>query len=227
MHPVALPAFLDSDYLLTTFGLIGLLVIIFAECGLLIGFFLPGDTLLFTGGVLVATDRLHVQLWILLVLVSVAGIAGNLVGYWIGFKAGPAVFSRPDSRLFRREYVDKSAAFFDRYGAATIVLARFVPVVRTFATVMAGASRMPVRTYVGYSVVGGVLWAAGVTTLGYFLGTVPFIADNVEAILVIGVVAVAVVAAVPILIRFRNSRRARRARGASAELSPAQEPADC
>ena len=138
---------MPPNHLLSSFGLLGLLIIIFAECGLLVGFFLPGDTLLFSAGLLTATGTLDVPFWVLLMLVPLAAIAGNLVGYWIGYKAGPAVFNKPDSRLFRQEYVDRSHDFFERYGARTIVLARFVPIVRTFATVMAGASRMRFATY--------------------------------------------------------------------------------
>src|ERR1700712_705691 len=145
------------------------MVILFAECGLLVGFFLPGDSLLFTAGLLVA-GGLVAPLWVVLLLLPVAAIAGNLVGYWIGRKAGPAVFNKPDSRLFKAEYVDRSQAFFDRNGARTILLARFVPIVRTFATVMAGAARMDLRRYALFSVIGGVAWAAGVTLLGHRLG---------------------------------------------------------
>ena len=210
MHTVAAPALLDPDYLLATFGLIGLLVIIFAECGLLIGFFLPGDSLLFTAGLLVSTGVFDVPLWVLVVTLPLAAIAGNLVGYWIGRKAGPAVFNRPDSRLFKQEYVEKSHAFFERYGARTIVLARFVPIVRTFATVMAGASRMRFRTYAVYSVVGGVLWGAGVTVLGYYLGRVAFIRDHVETI----IIAIVALSVVPIAVEIL---RARRQRGMTAE----------
>ena len=118
-----------------------------------------------------------------LLLVPIAAIAGNLVGYWIGYKAGPAVFNKPDSRLFRQEYVDRSHDFFEQYGARTIVLARFVPIVRTFATVMAGAGRMRFRTYAIYSVIGGVLWGAGVLALGYCSGHIPFVRNTVEPLI--------------------------------------------
>lgn len=202
---------LDPENILTTFGLAGLLLIIFAECGLLIGFFLPGDTLLFTAGILVSTGTLTAPLWLVVVLMVIAAVAGNVVGYWIGYKAGPAVFNKPDSKLFKREYVDKSAQFFEKYGPITVVVARFVPIVRTFATVMAGASRMPFRTYFTYSVIGGVLWAAGVTVLGYFLGQIPFIRDNVETILVLGVVAVFVVAVLPGVMKILHNRKTKRA----------------
>src|SRR3954453_3100884 len=144
---------LDPTHLINTFGLIGIMVVLFAECGLLVGFFLPGDSLLFTAGLL-ATGGLIAPLWVLLIALPAAAIAGNLVGYGIGRKAGPAVFNKPDSRLFKAEYVDRSQAFFDRNGARTVVLARFLPIVRTFTTVMAGAARMDFRRYVAFSVIG-------------------------------------------------------------------------
>jgi membrane-associated protein len=199
-------SFLDPQHLITTFGLLGLLLVVFAECGLLVGFFLPGDSLLFVGGLVAAgglTGVSFVPLWVLLVLVPVAAIAGNLVGYWIGFRAGPAIFNKPDSRLFKAEYVEKAHSFFERYGARTIVLARFVPIVRTFATVMAGASRMSFRVYALYSVIGGLLWGVGITALGYWLGQVKFISDNIELIAVL----IVVVSVVPMAIEFLRARR--------------------
>jgi membrane-associated protein len=199
---------LDPQHLITTFGLLGLLAIVFAECGLLIGFFLPGDSLLFVAG-LVAAGGIpglgFVPLWVLLVLIPLAAIAGNLVGYWIGFRAGPAIFNKPESRLFRAEYVEKAHAFFEKYGARTIVLARFVPIVRTFATVMAGASRMNFRVYALYTVIGGILWGAGVTALGFWLGQVSWIADNIELIAIL----IVVVSVVPMAIELLRARRRR------------------
>jgi membrane-associated protein len=186
--------FIDPEYLVNTFGLIGLLVIVFAECGLLIGFFLPGDSLLFTAGLLSAAGFAGLPLWALLTLTPIAAIAGNLVGYWIGRKAGPAVFNR-------------SHAFFEKYGARTIVYARFVPIIRTFATVMAGASRMNYRVYVIYSIIGGLLWGAGVVLLGYWLGQIEFVRNNVEYI-IIGVIVISVLPIVFELVRSRRTKRA-------------------
>jgi membrane-associated protein len=206
---VALPAAIDPDHLLSSFGLLGLLIIVFAECGLLIGFFLPGDTLLFSAGLLTATGTLDVPLWVTLVLVPVAAILGNLVGYWIGLKAGPAVFNKPNSRIFRQEYVDRSHDFFEKYGARTIVLARFVPIVRTFATVMAGASRMRFSTYVLYSVIGGVLWGAGVTALGYYLGQIEFVRDTVEPLIEPIIIGIVLLSLVPAAVELLRSRRRR------------------
>jgi membrane-associated protein len=203
--------FLDPQHLIGTFGLIGIMLILFAECGLLIGFFLPGDSLLFTAGLVTAGGIAGLSLpplWVLIVAFAVAAVLGNLVGYWIGFRAGPAVFNKPDSRLFRAEYVERSHAFFERNGTKTIVLARFVPVVRTFATVMAGASRMDFRRYALFSLIGGVLWAGGITALGHWLGGVQVVRDHIE-LFVLGVV---VVSLVPILAEYLRSRRRNGAR---------------
>jgi membrane-associated protein len=194
--------FLDPTHLINTFGLIGIMAVLFAECGLLVGFFLPGDSLLFTAGLL-AAGRLIAPLWMLLLLLSLAAVVGNLVGYWIGRKAGPAVFNRPDSRLFKAEYVARSQAFFERNGVRTVLLARFVPVVRTFATVMAGAARMDLRRYALYSVVGGIAWAAGVTLLGYWLGQVAVVRDHVE-LFILGIVAISLI---PVALEVLRGRR--------------------
>jgi membrane-associated protein len=196
------PSWLDPNHLIDSFGLIGILVIIFAECGLLIGFFLPGDSLLFTAGLLVSKGVISQPLWLVCVLVCIAAIAGNQVGYFIGRKAGPAIFSRPESRLFKQEYVDKTYEFFDRYGPRAILLARFVPIVRTFITVIAGVGGMNYRTYTIYSVIGGVLWGAGVTILGYSLGGVEFVSQHIELILV----AIVLVSVIPIGIELMRKR---------------------
>ena len=133
-----LGSLLSPDHLVTSWGLIGLMAIIFAECGLLVGFFLPGDTLLFAAGVLVKKGTFDHPLWLVIFLTFLAAVAGNQVGYEIGRRAGPSVFRRPNSRLFQPEYVERTRAFFEKYGSLSVVLARFVPIVRTFMTVMAG-----------------------------------------------------------------------------------------
>ncbi|GAA3059397.1 hypothetical protein GCM10020229_83860 [Kitasatospora albolonga] len=198
------PSWLDPDHLISTFGLIGILVIVFAESGLLIGFFLPGDSLLFTAGLLVA-DGTYLQqpLWLVCTLIVVAAVVGDQVGYLFGRKVGPSLFRRPDSKLFKQENVEKAAAFFDRHGPKAIVLARFVPIVRTFTPIVAGVGRMNYRTFVVYNVLGGVLWGAGVTVLGYFLGQVPFVRENIEAMLV-GIVLLSVL---PIAVELLRARR--------------------
>jgi membrane-associated protein len=199
-------ALLDPTHLINTFGLVGIITILFAECGLLLGFFLPGDSLLFTAGLLVA-GGLIAPLWLLLLLLPVAAIAGNLAGWWIGRTAGPAVFERPDSRLFKAKHVERARTFFERNGARTIVLARFVPVVRTFATVMAGAARMDFRRFALYSVIGGIAWTAGVTLLGYWLGHVAVVRDHVE-LFIVGIVALSFVPVVIEAVRSRQNANA-------------------
>ncbi len=192
MSTIALgPTWLDPDHLIRTFGLIGIMVIVFAESGLLVGVFLPGDSLLFTAGLLSATTGLLPPLWVIIPAIVVAAIVGDQVGYVIGARAGPKIFQRPDSRFFRQEFVDKAYSYFERYGGRTIVLARFVPIVRTFTPVVAGVSQMPYRTFVAYNVVGGTLWGVSVTTIGYFLGQIDFVAAHIELIL-IGIVALSV-----------------------------------
>jgi membrane-associated protein len=196
-------SWLDASHIIDSFGLLGIMTIVFAECGLLVGFFLPGDTLLFSAGVLVKRGTFDQPLWLIIVLICVASIVGNQVGYEIGRRGGPAVFRRPDSRLFRPEYVERTSLFFEKYGPPAVVLGRFVPVVRTFITVMAGAGRMDYRVYTLYTVLGGVLWATSVTMLGYFLGNIDFIANNIEVLLLAGV-AVSVLPIAAQLLRRRD-----------------------
>ncbi|WP_351231701.1 VTT domain-containing protein [Streptomyces sp. NPDC002133] len=203
MNTLALgPSWLDPDYLIATFGLIGVLVIVFAESGLLIGFFLPGDSLLFTTGLLVTTDVIKQPLWVVCTLVVLAAIIGDQVGYLFGRKVGPALFKRPDSRLFKQENVEKAHEFFEKYGPKSLVLARFVPIVRTFTPIIAGVSRMNYRSFVTYNIIGGTLWGAGVTLLGAALGKVDFVHKNVEAILI----AIVLISVLPIVIEFLRAR---------------------
>jgi len=215
MTAVALgPSWLDPQTLLDSLGsyaLWGAAAIVFAECGLLLGFFLPGDSLLFTVGLLVTTGVIKQPLWLACLVLTVAAFLGNLSGYEIGRASGPAIFRRPDSRLFRREYVEKTSEFFERYGNRAIVLARFVPIVRTFITVMAGVGRMERSRYLTYSGIGAVLWATGVTLLGSALGRFDVVKHNIEFIL-LAIVAVSVIpVAVEVLReRARNASSAQR-----------------
>ena len=200
---------LDPATLLDRFGdyaLWGAAAIVFAECGLLIGFFLPGDSLLFTVGMLVAQDKVSYPLWVCCLVLFAAAVLGNACGYAVGDRLGPSLFKRDDSRLFKKEYVEKTHEFFEKYGNRAIVLARFVPVVRTFITVMAGVGTMSFRRFMIYSAVGGALWAAGVTLLGYYLGTVPFVANNVEVMLL----AFVAVAIVPVALEYLRDRAAKK-----------------
>lgn len=203
MTTIALgPSWLDPDHLINSFGLWGVLLIVFAESGLLIGFFLPGDSLLFTTGLLVAGGTLKTPLWLVTLLVVVAAVAGDQVGFLFGRKVGPSLFRRPDSKLFKQENIEKAHAFFEKHGPKSIVLARFVPIVRTFTPIIAGVSRMNYRTFVTYNVIGGTLWGGGVTLLGYWLGQIEFVHKNIEVILV----AIVLVSVVPIAIEFLRAR---------------------
>ena len=200
------PEWLDPQWIIQALGpwaLAGVCLIIFAECGLLIGFFLPGDSLLFITGLAVVTGLIDTPLWLVCVLLVVCAFLGNAVGYYIGRKAGPAIFDKPNSRLFKRENVDRTQAFFDKYGNRAIVLGRFVPIVRTFITVMAGVGRMDARRYLTFSLIGGVAWAAGVTLLGAALGQFEFVKNNIELMLIL-VVALSLV---PIAIEMVKARR--------------------
>ncbi|HJQ44600.1 MAG TPA: DedA family protein, partial [Jatrophihabitantaceae bacterium] len=198
---------ISPDHLLSSFGLAGLTIILFAECGLLIGFFLPGDTLLFAAGIKIAVDPGSMSpLGAFLVVAPIGAIVGNLVGYWIGYRAGPVVFDRPDSRFFRPEYVTRSQAFFERFGTWTIILGRFVPIVRTVATVMAGVARMRFASYAIYSAIGGVLWADGVLLLGHQLGKIKFVQDN-KGYVDIAVIAVVALSLIPAAFHYLQSRR--------------------
>ncbi|WP_181768127.1 DedA family protein, partial [Streptomyces albidus (ex Kaewkla and Franco 2022)] len=202
------PSWLDPDYLIQTFGLIGILVIVFAESGLLIGFFLPGDSLLFTAGLLVATDKyLHYPLWLVCTLVVISAVLGDQAGYLFGRKVGPSLFRRPDSRLFKQENVEKAHEFFEKYGPKSLVLARFVPIVRTFTPIIAGVSQMRYRSFLTFNVVGGVLWGAGVTLLGALLGQIAAVRNNIEMMLV-GIVVLSVM---PIVIEYLRARKRKKA----------------
>ena len=203
---------LDPKDLIDAFGLIGIFAIVFAESGLLVGFFLPGDALLFTAGFFASSpssipDSLHLPLVPLLLGIWVAAIVGDQVGYAFGQRIGPALFKRPDSRFFKQANVAKAQEFFERYGPRAIVVARFVPVVRTFAPITAGVSEMDYRTFVRWNVLGGTLWAFGVTLLGYFLGQVDLIAEHIE----LAIVAVVAVSCSPIAYEVLKHRRQNRA----------------
>ena len=198
---------ISPDTLLSGSGaLVVLAVVLFSECGLLIGFFLPGDTLLFAAGISIATGSITTSLGAFLIVAPLAAIAGNLVGYAIGYRAGPVVFHRPNSRLFRPEYVQRSHSFYERFGSWAVVLGRFVPIVRTVATVMAGVGRMRLASYALYSTVGGVLWADGLLVLGHQLGTIKFVQDNKGYIDYL-VIAVVVLSLVPVAIHYWQGRR--------------------
>ena len=191
----------DLILLIQTVGYLGLFGIIFAESGLFIGFFLPGDSLLFTAGFLASQGFLNI--WILAFLVFVAAILGDNFGYAFGRKVGPAIFSREDSLLFHKDHLERAKVFYEKYGAKTLVLARFLPVVRTFAPILAGVGQMHYRTFFFYNVVGAFLWALGMTWLGYFLGaTIP----GIDKYLIPIILAIIVLSSLPTLIHIIKNR---------------------
>lgn len=177
----------ELAYLVKLVGYPGLFAVVFAETGVFFGFFLPGSSMLFTAGLLASHGLFNV--WVLLPLITFAAVLGDSTGYWFGTKVGHALFDREDSRFFRKEYLVRAHAFYEKHGVRAVVLARFVPIIRTFAPIIAGIARMHYRKFLTYNVVGGVLWGAGVTFAGYFLGEkVPMIDRYLTPIIVIIVV---------------------------------------
>ena len=207
MTAYALPGILDGQNLLESFGLIGMLLVVFAETGLLIGFFLPGDSLLFAARFAATgelTEKLHPNIALVCAGTTAMAIAGAQTGFLIGRKAGPRMFAREDSRLFKKAYVDKAAEVVERYGVGrAIVLARFIPVVRTFLNPLLGAGTMTARDFFLWNCVGGVLWGTGVTLLGYYLGQVDVIGHNLEVFAIL----VVLISVLPIALELRKARR--------------------
>jgi membrane-associated protein len=215
---LALPAVLGlldfANEWIKSGGIVVLALIIFAESGLLFGFFLPGDSLLFFAGFLASDAGIqatggHYMPNILVVasVCAVAAVLGDQVGYLIGNKFGPSVFNKPKSRFFDPANVDKAHAFFEKHGSKTIVLARFVPIVRTFVPTVAGVSKMHYRTFVSYNVIGGVLWAFLLTFLGYFLGKIDVVKNNIE----IAAIVIVFISVLPIILEWRKHRAAAKA----------------
>ena len=205
------PDFLDPQHLIDSFGtwvLLGIMAIVFIEVGLLFPI-LPGDSLLFTAGALVAQDNLQIDItiWQLVVILILTAYAGTQTGYLIGRKLGPKVFSKPDSRFFKQKYIDETYAYFDKYGGRTLIVAQFIPFVRTYASVAAGVGKMPYRHFALFNAIGVILWAGGVTMLGYLLGNIEFISKNIEVLLVL----VVFISVVPVLIEVWRKRRREKA----------------
>jgi membrane-associated protein len=204
---------IDPLWLIKTFGTIGIFLIIFAESGLLIGFFLPGDSLLFAAGLFSARGDLP-NIGILAVGCAIAAVAGDQVGYMIGNKAGPRLFNRPESRLFKRENVERAEEFFVRYGPRAIILARFVPIVRTVVPMVAGVSNMEYRRFAMFNVIGGVTWGAGFTLLGFGLGQkFPALVDRIELVAIV-IVAFSLI---PIAVEYYRHRKGKAATAAAVE----------
>lgn len=184
--------FLDPRTLIETFGYIGLFIIVFAESGLFFGFFLPGDSLLLTAGLFAQQGFLNI--WVLLPLLFVAAVLGDNVGYWFGRKTGPPLFRREESLFFRPKNLLAAKAFYDRHGGKTIILARFMPFIRTFAPIVAGAVEMDYRRFMIFNLAGGLLWGVGVTLAGYALGSLfpPEVLDRYFIVIVVVVVILSV-----------------------------------
>jgi membrane-associated protein len=185
-------------------GYLGLFAIIFTETGLFVGFLLPGDSLLVTAGLLIANGTVPLDINVLIILLCVAAITGDTVGYWIGAKAGHALYSRPNSRWFRQDHLIKTREFYEKYGGMTIVMARFVPFARTFAPVVAGIAGMKYGRFLLFNIAGGIGWIVSMTLLGYYLGvTFPGIQKNVEYV----IAAVILLSILPIIIKFLRRKK--------------------
>lgn len=183
-------------------GYAGLFAIVFAETGLFLGFFLPGDSLLFIAGFLAAQGVFN--LWLLIALLWIAAVTGNIVGYEFGRRVGPRLFYRDDSLLFKKAHALKAQAFYERYGAKTIFLARFMPIVRTFAPIIAGVAKMDFNSFLFYSITGATAWVVGLCVLGFYLGAVPFVREHLEAMIIL----IIFLSILPGIISYWNERRA-------------------
>ena len=193
-------------------GIFGLLAIIFAESGLLIGFFLPGDTLLFTAGFLVNVGILKFNIHFLVFLLFLAAVLGDNIGYTFGRRVGRRLFSRPNSRLFKQENVQRAEAFYEKHGGKTIIMARFIPFIRTFAPVVAGVGSMSYKTFLFYNLIGGLLWAGGVTYLGYFLGSwFTSLGLNIDQVILPVVAVILILSISPALIHLLKDKEQRTA----------------
>lgn len=194
-------------------GLLVLVAIVFAETGLLVGFFLPGDSLLFTAGFIASRPDGPLEIRSLIVALSLAAIIGDAVGYWVGRKAGEALYERRESRFFKRAHLLKTKAFYEKYGPITIVLARFVPFARTFAPVVAGVGQMRYARFATYNVIGGIGWVTSMSLAGYWLGRIPIVERNFEKV-VLGIIFVSVLpVAIPVAKAWLQSRQASRSSG--------------
>lgn len=164
-----IPGF-DLVGLITAAGFLAVLFVIYAESGLLIGFFLPGDSLLFTSGILVHSGIFNIEIHLFVFLLFIAAVAGDTTGYWFGKKTGPKIFKKPDAKVFKQSHIQKAQDFYEKHGSKTIIIARFVPIVRTFAPIVAGVGKMEYKRFLSYNVIGGLLWVSLITYAGYYLG---------------------------------------------------------
>ena len=218
---------MDPDHLINSFidrygtwALAGICAIIIIETGLLFPF-LPGDSLLFTAGLFTGTGQIGLPIWAVAGLIGLAAFVGPQSGYWIGRLSGPKIFHRPDSRIFKQAYVDRTHAFFERYGGRAIVLAQFVPFVRTYIPVAAGVGKMPYSRFVRFNVIGALVWGVGVTMLGYWLGRFDVVKNNIE----IALMLIVFVSVLPMVFETGKHWLAKRsARAAMHEVDPEAAP---
>jgi membrane-associated protein len=195
---------------ITTAGVIGIVFVIFAESGLLFGFFLPGDTLLFSAGFLTQAGVLPVNIHLLVLLVFIAAVTGDSVGYTFGRRVGRKLYNRPNSRLFKQAHLEKAEEFYKKYGGKTIILARFVPAVRTFAPIVAGASKMPYATFLTYNIIGALIWAVGVTYLGYYLGAwFESMGLSVDHVLLPMIALILLISIIPAIVHLARNKKQR------------------
>ena len=200
----------DIEGIIKTAGYIGLFLIVFAETGLLVGFFLPGDTLLLSAGLLIQQDKVGLELWILIPLLIAAAVIGDAVGYQVGKHTGPRIFKQEDSRLFHKDHLLCAQCFCDRHGGKTIIIARFLAFIRTFAPTVAGAAKMPYGKFATYNIVGGALWVPSMTLAGYYFGkAIP--ADAIDVFFIGLVVVMVAVSSAPALFHLWRERRKARA----------------
>jgi membrane-associated protein len=196
----------DAEMLVRVGGLTAMTAIVFAETGLLIGFFLPGDSLLVTAGVFAAVGQINL-LHLNLLLIA-AAILGDTVGYWFGRKTGPALFRRPKSLLFNPEHLKRAHDFYEKHGGKTIVLARFMPIIRTFAPIVAGMGNMEYRRFLSFNVFGGALWVLSMTLIGYFLGQIPGVREHIEVVILVVVFLSILPGIIAALKEWRKGKRA-------------------
>ncbi|HEX2787030.1 MAG TPA: VTT domain-containing protein [Ignavibacteria bacterium] len=191
----------DLEGLIKWGGLLVLIIIVFAETGLLIGFFLPGDSLLITAGLLASQG--YLDIFVMNVTLILAAIIGDTVGYWFGRKTGPKIFKREKSKFFAKEHLIKAQEFYEKHGGKTIIYARFVPFARTFAPIVAGVGKMEYKKFLSYNIFGGILWVVSMTLLGYFFGNIPFIKKNFEYV-IIGVI---IISTIPVITGYLKHRK--------------------
>lgn len=214
--PLALIPWLDPEMLINGFGafaLIGICAIVFAETGLLVGFLLPGDTLLIITGLLTFAGVIEIDIWWVCLAIGVAAFLGGEAGYLIGHKFGPSIFERKESGLFSRENVERTNRFFERFGGISVILARFIPILRTFVPVAAGVGHMGYRKYTLYNFIGAMIWGAGLTLFGFLIGNIPPVADFVREYIDVILLGAVTITLIPTVWHYvQSSLKARKAR---------------